>query len=81
MIMGIPCLPAGRYVAKINKNKHMKQHPFAMLIGHADGRSVATQIPLLVEERNGKMILLGYVMKKQDHQLAFEKNQLVGCVY
>ena len=26
MIMGIPCLPAGRYVAKINKNKHMKNN-------------------------------------------------------
>ncbi|MEJ8818884.1 FMN-binding negative transcriptional regulator [Lacibacter sp. H407] len=59
----------------------MKQHPFAMLIGNADGRSVATQIPLLFEERNGKMILLGHMMKKQDHQLAFEKNPEVLVVF
>lgn len=59
----------------------MKQHPFAMLIGNADGRSVATQIPLLFEERNGKMILLGHMMKKQDHQLAFEKNPDVLVIF
>ena len=59
----------------------MKQHPFAMLIGNADGRSVATQIPMLFEERNGKMILLGHMMKKQDHQLAFEKNPEVLVVF
>ena len=52
-----------------------------MLIGNADGRSVATQIPLLFEERNGKMILLGHMMKKQDHQLAFEKNHDVLVVF
>ena len=59
----------------------MKQHPFAMLIGNVDGRSVATQIPLLFEECNGKMILLGHMMKKQDHQLAFEKNPEVLVLF
>lgn len=59
----------------------MKQHPFAMLIGHADGRSVATQLPLLLEERNGKMILLGHMMRKQDHHLAFEKNPELLVVF
>ncbi len=59
----------------------MKQHPFAMLIGNADGRSVATQIPLLFEERDGKMFLLGHMMRKQDHQTAFEKNPDVLVVF
>lgn len=59
----------------------MKQHPFAMLIGNADGRSVATQIPMLFEERDGKMILLGHMMRKQDHQTAFEKNPDVLVVF
>jgi transcriptional regulator len=59
----------------------MKQHPFAMLIGHADGRSVATQIPLLFQERQGKMILLGHMMRKQDHHLAFEKNPELLVVF
>ncbi len=52
----------------------MKQHPFAMLIGNADGRSVATQLPLMIEEREGKLYLLGHVTRKQDHHLVFEKN-------
>ena len=39
----------------------MKQHPFAMLIGNAENKAVATQIPLLFEERNGK--LFGYEFK------------------
>ncbi|QNA46142.1 FMN-binding negative transcriptional regulator [Lacibacter sediminis] len=52
----------------------MKQHPFAMLIGNADGRSVATQVPLMIEEREGKLYLLGHVTRKQDHHLVFEKN-------
>ena len=59
----------------------MKQHPFAMLIGSANDRSVASQIPLLFEEREGKMILLGHMMRKQDHQLAFEKNPNVLVVF
>ena len=59
----------------------MKQHPFAMLIGNAEERSVATQIPLLFEERDGKMILLGHMMRKQDHQIAFEKNPNVLVVF
>ncbi len=52
----------------------VKQHPFAMLIGNADGRSVATQLPLMIEEREGKLYLIGHVTRKQDHHLVFEKN-------
>ncbi len=59
----------------------MKQHPFAMLIGNADNKAVATQIPLLFEERNEKLFLLGHMMRKQDHQLTFEKNQDVLVVF
>ena len=59
----------------------MKGHPFAMLIGCADDRPAATQIPMLFDEREGKMILLGHMMRKQDHQLAFEKNSQVLVVF
>ena len=59
----------------------MKQHPFAMLIGSAAGRSYATQVPLLFEEKDNKLILLGHMMRKQDHQLAFEKNPDVLIVF
>lgn len=52
----------------------MKQHPFAMLIGNAHGRAAATQIPLLVEERDNKLFLLGHITRKQDHHLVFHEN-------
>lgn len=59
----------------------MKQHPFAMLIGSADDKSYATQIPMLFDERDEKMILIGHMMRKQDHQKAFEKNPEVLVVF
>lgn len=52
----------------------MKNHPFAILTGCHENRTVATQIPLLLEEREGKLFLLGHMMRKQDHHLTFEKN-------
>jgi transcriptional regulator len=52
----------------------MKEHPFAMLIGNSNGRAIATQVPLMIEEREGKLFLLGHLTRKQDHQLVFEEN-------
>lgn len=52
----------------------MKAHPFAMLIGNSNGRAVATQVPLMIEEREGTLFLLGHITRKQDHQLVFEEN-------
>ena len=52
----------------------MRAHPFAMLIGSNNGRAVATQVPLMIEEREGKLLLTGHITRKQDHQLVFEEN-------
>ena len=59
----------------------MKQHPFAMLIGCSDNISYATQIPVLFEERDNTIFLIGHMMRRQDHQLAFEKNPGVLVVF
>ncbi|MEJ0106007.1 MAG: FMN-binding negative transcriptional regulator [Bacteroidota bacterium] len=59
----------------------MKQHSFAMLIGCSDNLSYATQIPFLFEERENTIFLIGHMMRKQDHQLAFEKNPDVLVVF
>jgi len=59
----------------------MKRHTFAMLVGSANNKSYATQIPLLFEERDNKMILVGHMMRKQDHHKAFEKNADVLVVF
>jgi transcriptional regulator len=58
------------------------KHPFAFIAGvSAEGTPVATQIPVFIEERNGRLYLSGHMMKHQDHHKAFEKNNNVLCVF
>lgn len=60
----------------------IKQHPFAMLIGvDAAARPVATQVPLLIDERNGKLFLTGHIQRNTDHFRAFEYNSNVLAVF
>jgi transcriptional regulator len=50
-------------------------HPFAFLAGcNADGKPVATQVPMFIEDRDGTLFLTGHMMKQTDHHKAFEKN-------
>ena len=50
-------------------------HPFAFLAGcNTDGKPVATQIPMFIEERDDKLFLTGHMMKQTDHHKAFESN-------
>lgn len=60
----------------------MKQHPFIILCGtDAEGKPVATHIPALLEERNGKLFLLAHIMRKQAHTKAFEANPNVLAIF
>ena len=59
----------------------MKEHPFAMIAGQGEEYPVATQIPLAIETKGGKLFLHGHMMKKTDHQLAFEKNNKVLVLF
>lgn len=53
----------------------MRQHPFVTLIGaDAKGRVEATQIPVLIDERDGKIFLTGHIARKMDHEKAFGQN-------
>ena len=53
----------------------MREHPFAVLSGcSAANKPVATQVPLLIEERDGKLFLQGHIMRQTDHHKAFESN-------
>jgi len=56
--------------------------PFAFLTGSFNnGKQVATQIPMLVEERDGKLILHGHIMRKTDHHKAFLENPQALVVF
>ena len=51
------------------------QHPFAFLAGCSlDNKPVATQIPVFIEEVDGKLFLTGHMMRETDHHKTFEKN-------
>jgi transcriptional regulator len=58
------------------------QHPFAFLTGCDRGnKPVATQLPVFIEEKEGKKILRGHIMKNTDHHKAFLHNENVLVVF
>jgi transcriptional regulator len=60
----------------------MRQNPFAILTGcDANNHPVATQVPLLLEEKDEKLFLYGHVQRKTDHQIAFEQNPNVLALF
>jgi transcriptional regulator len=62
--------------------KLIDHNPFAFLTGcDVENKPVATQIPLFMEENDGKQILRGHIMKNTDHHLAFLHNPNVLAVF
>lgn len=61
--------------------RFMKQHPFAVLIGCSAHTPVATQVPFLIEEKEGKLILQGHMMRTTNHHKAFTANSHALCLF
>ena len=60
----------------------MKEHPFVMICGIDENlKPVVTHVPILIEYRNNQLFIVGHVMKKQNHTIAFEKNNQVLVVF
>jgi len=60
----------------------MKEHPFVFLTGvDKENKPVATQIPVFIDVRDGKLFLTGHIMKNTDHHKAFEQNPNVLAVF
>jgi transcriptional regulator len=60
----------------------MRDNPFITLIGcDSKSRIEATQIPVLIEEKEGKLIIHGHIAKKSDHHKAFEENPNVLALF
>ena len=58
------------------------QHPFAYVAGvNAENQPVATQVPVFIEEKDGKKVLRGHIMKNTDHHKAFLHNENVLVVF
>lgn len=53
----------------------IEENPFAFMTGSfLSGLQVATQIPVILEERNGELFLQGHFMRNTDHHKAFLEN-------
>jgi transcriptional regulator len=60
----------------------MRKHPFVFLTGvDAQNKPVVTQVPVFIDEKDGKLFLTGHIMKQTDHHKAFENNQHVLAVF
>jgi transcriptional regulator len=58
------------------------RYPFAFLTGcNSENKPVATQVPVFIEEHEGKKILRGHIMKNTDHHKAFLHNENVLVVF
>ena len=58
------------------------RHPFAFMAGCSpDGRPVATQIPVFIEQRGQEIFLSGHMMRNTDHHKAMVENNQVLCVF
>jgi transcriptional regulator len=60
----------------------MRKHPFVFLTGvNEENKPVATQVPVFIDEKDGKLYLTGHIMRNTDHHKAFEKNKNVLAVF
>nr|WP_315821696.1 FMN-binding negative transcriptional regulator [Paraflavitalea speifideiaquila] len=60
----------------------MKAHPFIVLTGvDANNMPVATQVPVMITEQEGKTILRGHLMRQTDHHKAFIQNPNVLALF
>ncbi len=60
----------------------IKKYPFAFLSGcNSHQEPVATQVPVFLEEKDGREVLRGHIMKNTDHYHAFLNNQNVLVVF
>jgi len=60
----------------------MKAHPFVTICGVDEHVCpVATHVPVLFAERDGKLFLQAHVMRKQNHTDAFLKNSKVLTIF
>lgn len=60
----------------------MKAHPFITICGVDENNApVATHLPVLFEERDGKIYLLAHIMREQNHTMAFLQNNKVLAIF
>ena len=75
-------LPHHKGINQEDVIQFMKDHPFVFLTGsNAAHHPVATQVPVFIDEKDGKYFLTGHIMRNTDHHKAFEQNKNVLAVF
>lgn len=60
----------------------MQANPFVTICGvDAHGLPIAAQIPILIKQKEDKLVIAGHLMRKQDHTNAFEINNNVLVIF
>lgn len=63
-------------------DEFIQQYPFAFLTAcNSENKPIATQLPLFIENKDGKTVLRGHIMKHTDHHKAFLHNNDVLAVF
>ncbi|WP_396174003.1 FMN-binding negative transcriptional regulator [Flavobacterium sp.] len=76
------------YIPKFYKNENQEdiqnfihQNGFGILVNQTNGKLWATHIPLLLEEKDGKQILVGHVSKLNPQAESFQDNDEVLAIF
>ena len=60
----------------------IREHPFTLLAGSdKENKPVVTQVPVFIDEKEGKLFLTGHIMRNTDHHKAFLYNPNVLAVF
>ena len=76
------------YIPELYKNENQEeiqnfihQNGFGILVNQTNGKLWATHIPLLLEERDGKQILVGHISKANPQAESFQDNDEVLAIF
>lgn len=76
------------YIPDLYKNDNQEdiqnfihQNGFGILVNQTDGKLWATHIPLLLEEKDGKQILVGHVSSENPQAESFKTNDQVLAIF
>ena len=76
------------YIPSLYKNENQEdiqnfihQNGFGILVNQTNGKLWATHIPLVLEEKNGKQILVGHISKENPQAESFKTNDEVLIIF
>lgn len=76
------------YIPELYKNENLEDiqnfihhNGFGILVNQTNGKLWATHIPLLIEEKEGKQILVGHISKENPQAKKFKKNDAILVIF